>query len=164
MKINKATGVIIFLDREENTYLKEHPDVLPLIEDTVVSGESYYQVMQTFKLTEEEGLYGLGQYQDEYMNYRGEELVLAQSNKVSNVPVLTSSNNYSILWDNYSRTVFKDRPTSTSFTSAVADQIDYYFIGGSSIDDVIAGYRKLTGPAPLLSKKAYGFWQCKGTL
>ena len=46
-------------------------------------------------------------------------------------------------------------------TSEVADQIDYYFVAGPKLEDVEAGYRKLTGDAPLFGKWAYGFWQCK---
>ncbi|NZA28665.1 DUF5110 domain-containing protein [Luteimonas sp. SJ-92] len=43
-----------------------------------------------------------------------------------------------------------------------ADQfIDYYFVAGDSADEVIAGYRALTGKAVLLPKSAYGFWQSR---
>ncbi|UII77670.1 PA14 domain-containing protein [Flagellimonas sp. HMM57] len=161
VQVDQKMGAITFLDRKGKTYLQEHKTILPSLRDTTIFGESFYSVKQAFKLTEDEGLFGLGQFQDEYMNYRGEELVLAHSNKISVVPMLTSSNNYGILWDNYSRTIFKDSPGVTFFSSEVADQIDYYFIAGDDIDDVILGYRNLTGQAPLFSKKAYGFWQCK---
>lgn len=45
--------------------------------------------------------------------------------------------------------------------SDIAEQIDYNFIVGPEIGDVIKGYRMLTGKAPLFGKWAYGFWQCK---
>ena len=48
-----------------------------------------------------------------------------------------------------------------SLHSDVAHAIDYYFIGGSSMDDVIAGYRRLTGPAAMMPEWAYGFWQSR---
>jgi alpha-D-xyloside xylohydrolase len=50
---------------------------------------------------------------------------------------------------------------SLYLTSDVARAIDYYFIGGDSFDQVISGYRKLTGPAVLLPQWAYGFWQSR---
>lgn len=50
---------------------------------------------------------------------------------------------------------------SLSLTSEVADQIDYYFIHGENLDEVIAGYRQLTGRAPMMPKWAMGFWQCR---
>ena len=39
--------------------------------------------------------------------------------------------------------------------------VDYYFVAGTSQDDVIAGYRQLTGKAVMLPKWAYGFWQSR---
>ncbi len=48
-----------------------------------------------------------------------------------------------------------------SLWSEVADQIDYYYISGDKLDEVIAGYRELTGKAPILPKWAMGFWQSR---
>jgi alpha-D-xyloside xylohydrolase len=48
-----------------------------------------------------------------------------------------------------------------SFWSQAGKGIDYYFVYGPSMDDVIAGYRELTGTAPILPKWAYGFWQSR---
>ncbi len=39
--------------------------------------------------------------------------------------------------------------------------IDYYFVAGANKDDLVAGYRKLTGKAVMLPKWAYGFWQSR---
>ena len=50
---------------------------------------------------------------------------------------------------------------SLSLTSEAARGIDYYYIAGSSLDEVIAGYRQLTGKAVLLPRWAYGFWQSR---
>ncbi|MGB8030493.1 MAG: glycoside hydrolase family 31 protein [Terracidiphilus sp.] len=47
------------------------------------------------------------------------------------------------------------------FRSEVGNDISYYFIYGPKIDDVVRGYRLLTGAAPLFPKWAYGFWQCR---
>jgi alpha-D-xyloside xylohydrolase len=51
--------------------------------------------------------------------------------------------------------------SSLSIWSEVADEISYYFIGGKNIDDVIGGYRTITGKAPMMPKWAMGFWQCR---
>jgi alpha-D-xyloside xylohydrolase len=50
---------------------------------------------------------------------------------------------------------------SLTFTSDVGRAIDYYFVAGTSQDDVISGYRELTGKAVMLPKWAYGFWQSR---
>ena len=46
-------------------------------------------------------------------------------------------------------------------SSEAAKQIDYYFIKGDNADDVIHGYRQLTGKASLIPKWAFGFWQSR---
>ena len=48
-----------------------------------------------------------------------------------------------------------------SLFSEVADQIDYYFIAGNNTDDVVHGYREITGRAPMMSKWAMGLWQSR---
>ena len=50
---------------------------------------------------------------------------------------------------------------SLTFTSDVGSAIDYYFIAGASQDEVISGYRTLTGKAVMLPRWAYGFWQSR---
>ncbi|MDT8401464.1 MAG: glycoside hydrolase family 31 protein [Bacteroidales bacterium] len=48
-----------------------------------------------------------------------------------------------------------------SLYSEAADQIDYYFIAGDNMDEVISGYRTITGKAPVMPKWAMGFWQSR---
>jgi alpha-D-xyloside xylohydrolase len=50
---------------------------------------------------------------------------------------------------------------SLSLTSEMGDQIDYYFIRGNNMDNVISGYRTLTGKAPVMPKWAFGYWQSR---
>jgi alpha-D-xyloside xylohydrolase len=46
-------------------------------------------------------------------------------------------------------------------SSEAGKAIDYYFVGGRDMDDVVAGYRRLTGKAPMMPQWAYGFWQSR---
>lgn len=48
-----------------------------------------------------------------------------------------------------------------SWWSEMTKQLDYYFIAGDDMDDVISGYRTLTGKAPIMPKWAMGFWQSR---
>jgi alpha-D-xyloside xylohydrolase len=50
---------------------------------------------------------------------------------------------------------------SLTFTSDVGSAIDYYFIAGASQDEVISGYRTLTGKAVMMPRWAYGYWQSR---
>ncbi len=51
--------------------------------------------------------------------------------------------------------------TDTSLWSQVGDGIDYYFVYGPSIDQVIGGYRLLTGKATMLPNWSFGLWQSR---
>lgn len=40
-------------------------------------------------------------------------------------------------------------------------QINYYYIAGATMDEVISGYRQLTGKAPVMPRWAMGYWQSR---
>lgn len=48
-----------------------------------------------------------------------------------------------------------------SLASDTGKAIDYYFVAGQNKDDLVAGYRHLTGKAVMLPKWVYGFWQSR---
>ena len=48
-----------------------------------------------------------------------------------------------------------------SIWNEMAKYMDYYFISGKNIDEVISGYRTLTGKAQVMPKWALGFWQSR---
>ncbi|WP_343672313.1 TIM-barrel domain-containing protein [Chitinophaga sp.] len=55
----------------------------------------------------------------------------------------------------------EDQRNSFGFSSEAGKQIDYYFVYGENMDEVISGYRMLTGKAPIVPKWALGFWQSR---
>jgi len=159
LKMQKKDGTIEFMTRERTPLLNENGTANIVSAST--KNENEYTIKQGFQLTPDEGIYGLGQHQYGYMNYRGHTVMLVQTNTDAVTPFLVSTMNYGILWDNYSKTIFTDNTNGTSLWSDVASAIDYYFIYGTSMDSVIAGYRNLTGQAPMYGKWAYGYWQSK---
>lgn len=48
-----------------------------------------------------------------------------------------------------------------SWWGEMQDCVDYYFIAGNNIDDIIHGYRTLTGKAPVMPRWAMGYWQSR---
>jgi alpha-D-xyloside xylohydrolase len=162
--VDRGTGALTFKDRNGKVILSEGARSA---DPARVMGEQVFQVRQEFKFQNGEALYGLGQFQNGYMNYRGRELALVQANTTAVNPFLVSTRGYGILWDNYSKTEFKDGKIKSDgssigqFWSQVADGIDYYFIYGPGLDQVVSGYRELTGRAPLFPKWAYGYFQSK---
>jgi len=154
----KKTGLVKFFKRNKKPLLIEKEWE---IKNIVVDGLDFSTAQQTFKLDNEEAIYGLGQRQEGHMNHRGKKLTLVQTNTTAVVPFLISTRNYGILWDNYSKTIFEDNENGCTFWSEIGDGVDYYFVAGENMDEVIAGYRDLSGHAPMFGKWAYGYWQCK---
>ncbi len=310
VRIHRNTGSITFLDENGKIILKEKQSDGKIITSANVMGENTFHIQQKFDSPKNEAFYGLGQHQNDVMNYKGHDVDLRQFNMAAVVPFIVSNKNYGILWDNNSATKFGDireyqslSPTlilhdmngceggltaeyfegssfdslyvrqiesriehefldvndpfpqgfednvksirwsgevearesglhkfrlycsgytkmwiddelivdswrqnwlpwthfpklkmkagkrykiriewihiggylslkcltpedayyqeSLSLYSEVADQIDYYFIRGDNLDQVISGYRTITGKAPMMPKWALGLWQCR---
>ena len=59
------------------------------------------------------------------------------------------------------------RPVNTEennrfiLSSEAGNNISYYFVYGKDMDEVISGYRQLTGKAPIVPEWALGFWQSR---
>ncbi|OAX59221.1 TIM-barrel domain-containing protein [Xanthomonas graminis] len=73
-----------------------------------VEGKSYLSMRQRFASPDDEAFYGFGQHQQGWMNQKGHNVELLQSNIDMAVPYLVSSRNYGILWDNNSITRMGD--------------------------------------------------------
>jgi alpha-D-xyloside xylohydrolase len=162
-RVNRATGAVGFYDKTGKPVLEEEADGRSLIPDHVGHIDSL-RSRQAFVLAPGEAVYGLGQHQQGVMNYRGTTVHLQQENREVAVPVLVSSRGYGVLWDNPAITdvdAGRSNPGTLTWSSEAADAIDYYFMFGPDLDQVIADYRGLTGAAPLFAKWAWGFWQCK---
>ena len=159
-KVNVNDATINFFDKDNNPILKEKKQKVYHVTTPL---DDYYNIEQQFSLTETESLHGLGQNNNGIMNYRGHKELLIQTNHNAVSPFILSTNGYAILWDNYSETQFDNETDRNTMVirSEVADEINYYFIHGKNNDDIVAGYRKLTGHAPLYGKWAYGYWQSK---
>lgn len=54
-----------------------------------------------------------------------------------------------------------DEQGRMSIWSEMSRDMDYYFIAGKTMDNVISGYRTLTGKAQVMPKWVMGFWQSR---
>jgi alpha-D-xyloside xylohydrolase len=160
--VDRKTGAITYTDSSGKVLLHDDSKTMTPV---TVNGESTYRAEDYLTLGgygSTEAIYGLGQHQAGVWNYRGDSVDLSQDNTSIAVPLMVSSNGYGLFWNNMSRSRFNNRFVHALYVSSeVADTIDYYFLYGPELDSVIAGYRELTGAAPMFGKWAYGFWQCK---
>ncbi|MEO7099488.1 MAG: TIM-barrel domain-containing protein [Luteolibacter sp.] len=164
-RVETASGQVSFLDSGNVTVLSESSGGTTLTSTTVGSpATASYIVKQSFDLPAGEAIYGLGQQQGGIMNWVGQSVTLQQKNMYVAVPVSLSNKGYALLWDNPAVTtvdVGKTTSGKLSWSSEAGDAVNYYFCYGPEPDQAIAGYRALTGAAPMLGKWAWGFWQSK---
>jgi alpha-D-xyloside xylohydrolase len=153
-------GTVRFLAPDGHALLEEQ-GTATFVPTGLKQEPNAFSIRQGFKLSADEGIYGFGQSQDGVFNWRGKTAKIVQANTAAVTPVLVSSAGYGLFWDNYSKTLWNDDTGGASLWSEVADNVDYYFFAGPTIDDAIARYRSLTGVAPLYGKWAYGYWQSK---
>ena len=149
--LDRAQGLIAYIGPNGKNLLSEGPKQMT---PAVVNNERTYHAEDVFKISgSEEAFYGLGQHQAGVWNYRGESVDLSQDNANIAVPMFLSSNGYGIFWNRTSVGRWNNRFVHYLFLSSeVADSIDYYFFYGPEFDTIIAGYRELTGAAPLFGK------------
>jgi len=106
--VSLLNGQIHFLNLKGDTILSEENRDSHSFIPAVANGDSFYEVKQVFRINPSEGLYGLGQHQNGIMNYQDKQVTLLQYNTEVAVPMMVSTKNYGILWNNYSITTAGD--------------------------------------------------------
>lgn len=161
--VKKNSGAVSFSDSQGKAMLAESDWPFPRrIVAAVTDGAAVSRASVWFALTPDERLYGLGQHQSGVLDQRNVELMLSQDNTNISIPFFVSSKGYGVLWNSAAVTDWNNRFRPVlAISSNDADAVDYYYVAGPSMDKVIAGYRRLTGSAPLFPRWAYGYWQSK---
>jgi alpha-D-xyloside xylohydrolase len=108
-----------------------------------------------------EALYGLGSHEEGMFNLRGQHQYLYQQNLKAVVPVLVSTRGYGVFADCTSLMTFHDDAFGSYLWADVDEELDYYFVVGPEFDEIVAELRRLTGPASMLPKWAFGYVQSK---
>ena len=120
-----------------------------------------YHLSMRFVSTPEEKIYGMGQYQQPYLNQKGNDLELAQRNSQASVPFMISSLGYGFLWNNpgVGRVMFGKNITTWEAYST--KQLDYWITAGDTPAEIEEAYASVAGKVPMMPDWAMGFWQCK---
>ncbi|MCR5675229.1 MAG: glycoside hydrolase family 31 protein [Lachnospiraceae bacterium] len=184
--VSKKSGSVCFFDRDRNPIFSEDPrnpreyeafetfrladapqktriidtadGKKEVVEDArkVSDGESYH-----FRLNfkpGDEAIYGLGQQEKGSGSLRGKTLYIHQANRKIAASLFVSTGGYGILADTYAPMIFHDGPDGSYLYLEADRELDYYFLAGG-MNDVIRGYRFLTGKAALLPRWAFGYVQ-----
>lgn len=151
VKIDRAGGGVTFQTPDGKTILQEGGRDLS------------HGVTQAFYETGGV-VYGLGQHQNGMLDYNGSTVHLQQANRDVGVPMLVSPKGYGVLWNDAAVTdvdVGVVAKPPLVIRSEAGQGVDYDFIYGPELDDVIGGYRGLTGDAPMMARWTWGLWQSK---
>jgi alpha-D-xyloside xylohydrolase len=126
-----------------------------------IPGGDYHLTVRFESLDSYEKIYGMGQYQQPYLNLQGADLELAHRNSQASVPFALSSLGYGFLWNNpgIGRAVFgKNIPSFEVFSTK---EMDYWITVADTPAEIIESYTAVTGRVPMMPDYAMGFWQCK---
>ena len=126
-----------------------------------IPGGDYKLSMRFVSTSTKEKLYGMGQYQQPYLDLKGTDLELAQRNSQASVPFCLSSLGYGFLWNNpaVGRATFGKN--ITTWCAESTDVLDYWITAGDSPAEIEEKYADATGKVPMMPDYGMGFWQCK---
>lgn len=120
-----------------------------------------YQLTVRFEARHDEKLYGMGQYQQPWLDLKGCALELAQRNSQASIPFVQSSLGYGLLWNNPAIGDANFAKNHTQWVARVTQEMDYWITAGDSVMDITRQYAKATGTPPEAPEFISGLWQCK---
>ena len=145
-------GLVTFFDLQGGVLLKEQKSD---------SGERSAG-SQSWLLSEDECIYGLGQQKLTDLNMRGKRIRIWNDYTIISIPYFASEKGYGVYWDYAGECWFDDNEHGTSFTNVLDAPVDYYFIYlDGTQDGLMAGVRQLSGEAVMYPLWTTGFWQCR---
>ena len=120
-----------------------------------------YELAVTFAGNEGEKIFGMGQYQQEYLDFKHSIVELAHHNTQASIPFYLSNRGYGFFWHNpaVGRATFAKN--YTEWTANSTKQMDYWITAGHTPAQIEEAYAKVVGTAPMMPEYGLGFWQCK---
>lgn len=125
----------------------------------IIGGD--YELTVRFESNDGEKIFGMGQYQQPYLDQKGCVLELAQRNSQVSIPFAVSSLGYGFLWNNPAIGTASFGKNKTEWHSTAAKEIDYWLTVGDTPAELVENYTAVTGRAPHMPEDLLGLWQCK---
>lgn len=125
----------------------------------IVGGD--YGLTLRFDPNDGEQIFGMGQYQQKYLDLKGCTLELAQRNSQVSVPFAVSSLGYGFLWNHPGVGSVTFGKNMTEWHAAATKQLDYWITVGDNPANIVANYTAVTGRAPAVPDNMLGLWQSK---
>lgn len=126
-----------------------------------ILGGDYHLTARFESLDAKEKLFGMGQYQQPFLDLKGHQLELAHRNSQASVPFLLSSLGYGFLWNNPAIGNSMLGKNVMSFEALSTKLLDYWIVAGDTPAEIEEAYANVTGKVPMMPEYGLGFWQCK---
>ena len=146
--------------REEDEGFNSALEVFPRT-FTPNRGTENFRLAVRFEASEGEKLFGMGQYQQPYLDLKGCIIELAHRNSQASVPFLLSNKGYGMLWNNPAVGQVTFGKNLTEWIAESTRQMDYWITAGDTPAEIEEAYTGVVGRAPMMPVWATGFWQCK---
>ena len=169
-------GILQFADRKGKVLLQEYDrtrsmyegsgkfaSALEIVPRTFMpkAGADGYKLIYRLEANEGEKIFGMGQYQQPYLDMKGCVVELAQRNSQASVPFLISSRGYGMLWNNPGIGKVTFGKNLTEWIAENTKQLDYWITAGDTPAEIEEAYADAAGKVPMMPEYGLGFWQCK---
>ena len=120
-----------------------------------------YKLTVRFESNDGEKIFGMGQYQQPYLDMKGCVLELAQRNSQVSVPFMVSNLGYGFLWNNPAVGKVSFGKNLTEWAAGACKEMDYWITAEDKPRELLYQYTAVTGRAPMMREDCMGLWQCK---
>ena len=121
----------------------------------------HYKLTVRFESNDGEQFFGMGQYQQPYLDLKGCTLELAQRNSQISIPFAVSSLGYGFLWNHPGVGTAVFGKNYTEWRADLAQKMDYWITVDDNPSEIIRNYTEVTGRAPEFPDELLGLWQSK---
>lgn len=126
-----------------------------------IIGGTEYSLNLKFESNDDEKIFGMGQYQQSYMDMKGCTLELAHRNSQISVPFAVSSLGYGMLWNNPAVGNVTFGKNYTQWVAKSTREMDYWVTVADTPKEIIYNYTGATGRSEMFPEDLMGLWQCK---
>ncbi len=120
-----------------------------------------FKVTTRFESDPQEKIFGMGQYQQSFLDLKNTVLELAQRNSQVSIPFYISSIGYGFLWNNPGIGEVSFAKNVTRWEMEATDYIDYWVTVGDEPKEILRNYSDVTGKVPEMPENLLGLWQSK---
>ncbi len=120
-----------------------------------------FKVTTRFEPNPKEKIYGMGQYQQTYLDLKNTVLELAQRNSQISIPFFISNIGYGFLWNNPGIGEVSFAKNITRWEMYSTDYMDYWITAGDNPKEILRNYSNVTGKSPRMPDNLLGLWQSK---